>query len=227
MKNHKILKIIGIIFLVLLIIFIIHTVRNYIIINKIFAKESELIDKTNYSFDRMSYNENSPDNIINSNKVYHKDSKSTIAINENNITIIIWNDIETQEQITMIPQTLVAYKDHLLGSPSIPMLFGSKEVNTFGFKLLLAMTSIITDEKVNNESTYCVRLNYLTTFINSKIWVNKDTGIVMKTTVGFDEIDGKSYPRISEITNFSFDSVTDEDVSKPNLTGYKITEWTN
>ncbi len=224
MRKHKILKIIGIIILVLLILFAIHTVRNYIIISKILDKESAMIGKTNLTVSRINYNEHTPEKI-NTSEIHRKDNKIISVLHQNDTDIIIWSDSDTEENIAMFPKNLVAMKGSAMSYVvTIPMLFGSKEADTFGYKLFTAMTSVITTEKVNDQDCYCVKLDYLVNFIGNKSWVNKDTGVMVKTTLGYDEIDGQKYPTYSELKEYSFDNVTDEDVSKPNLIGYTVKE---
>ena len=224
MGKHKILKVIGIIILVLLILFIIHTIRNYIIISKIMEKEAGMIGKTNLSISRITYNEHSPEKI-NTSEIHRKDNKIISVIHQDDADIIIWNDLDTGENISLLPRSLVATKGSAMSYVvTVPMLFGTSDANNFGFKLFSAMTSIITDEKVNDQNCYCIKLNYLVSFVQNKSWINKDTGIMVKTTLGYDEIDGKKYPRYSELKDYSFDSVTDTDVSKPNLIGYTVEE---
>ena len=224
MKNHKVLTTILIIFLILLVIFIVHTVRNYIILDKLFTKELSLLDKSNLSLSRKLYNENTPDKTSTMD-IFVKDNKSMMVLKrpyETIKTIIVWDDNQASEQLTMLPETLIAYRGNAATFLNLPTLVESKEFNYFGYKLFLAMTSFITTDKVNDEDCYCIRLSYLTQFDKNKSWVNKDTGIIVKQTNGFTEIDGKLYSQFSEITSYSFDTVTDEMVAKPNLAGYLV-----
>ncbi len=226
MKNHLILKIFLIVILILLIIFIVHTTRNYIILNKIFTQELEIIDKTNLSFTRKQYNEYEPDKISTFD-CYGKDNKLMLVMRRPYETIknvILWDDNQTSEQIIMLPETLIAYTGSVSNYIKIPTILESSKFNNFGFKLLLAMTSFITNDKVDDQDCYYVRINFFSGVGNRKAWVSKDSGIIIKEIVGFNEVDGKLYNEFSEVTSYSFDGITDEMVTKPNLTGYTIVD---
>ena len=206
----------------MLIIFIIHTVRNYIILNKIFNQELGYADKTNISYMKKQYNENEPEKISTS-ECYRKDNKSMIVMkNEGDNTTIFWADSETHEQIMLKPEELTATKGFLNTNVSIPMIVSSAELNNFGSKLLSSMTSIISTDKINNEETYCIRLNYLVRFDGNKSWVSKENGMIIRQTDGFSEVDGKLYTNLIEFTDYTFDNVTDNIISKPNLAGYTV-----
>ena len=45
---------------------------------------------------------------------------------------------------------------------------------------------------------------------------------MLKLIDGYEEIDGEKYDNITEFKNYTFNKLKDEDVSRPNLTGYEI-----
>lgn len=54
------------------------------------------------------------------------------------------------------------------------------------------------------------------------MWVNKETGLRVKEYNGTVEKDGVKYDQIIEYKDYKFDELTDEDLARPNLTGYTI-----
>ena len=171
---------------------------------------------------KKQYNENEPEKISTS-ECYRKDNKSMIVMkNEGDNTTIFWADSETHEQIMLKPEELTATKGFLNTNVSIPMIVSSMELNNFASKLLSSMTSIISTDKINNEETYCIRLNYLVRFDGNKSWVSKENGMIIRQTDGFSEVDGKLYTNLIEFTDYTFDNVTDDNVAKPNLDGYAV-----
>lgn len=75
------------------------------------------------------------------------------------------------------------------------------EIPYYKNKLKLALTSFIKSSKINDEDCYLIVNN------ESKTYINKDTGVVLK----IDE--GKN--GVTEYTNWKFDQLTDEDMKKP------------
>lgn len=224
MKKHRILKIFLLILLLILVLFIIHTIRNYIIISNIYEKELPILDKDNFTYTKKMYNEDEPDKITDF-KGYKKGNYIAVVSTYPDRTLIIWNDTEANEQIMLIPTTLNAIVTHDSATIIfIPLVLGTSTDNAFGPKLILAMSSLITSEKVNEQDCYCLNAYRLLSSSSNKSWVNKDTGIVIKQENGYKEIEGKKYYSIFELTDYSFDTVTDDDVTKPSLTGYKVTE---
>ena len=215
-KNHKVLKIMLLIILLILIIFIINTVRNYIIISKIFDKQLELAKITNYSFTKEQYTESKESEKI-VLEFYRKNNNHMMVSKKTDGTLITWSNEETKESIIMMPNTMQAVVNNVGGVYiDIPATVHSDSENTEGIKLMCSALSIILPDKIDNEECYYMNLS------GYEMWVSKDTGLRLKEYQGHENIDGKKHKCVIEYKNYKFNEVKEEDVARPNLTGYEI-----
>ena len=105
MKRKEILKIILIVIILILIAFVIYFIRNYIIINKIATKQSEITSSSNYSYISELY-KGEDKTVI---EYYYKDGININILKKNNIeSEVIWYDENNKEQITMQVDKLTA-----------------------------------------------------------------------------------------------------------------------
>lgn len=214
--KKKVLKIIIIIILVILVLFIINTVRNFNIINNIFEKQAKLKECNNYSYIREDYsvNENDEKAIM---EVYKKDEKNIMINKTNGNNVMVWNNIETKELIFVdlnkLEATVTTSDNGLIGT-EVPV---SGEIS-FGEKLFVSVSSFITNDELNEEKCYCIRQ-----IGSSTTYVSAESGIPLKT-IGASKsvIDGKEYDSITEIKEWKTNQLSDKDVARPNLIGYKI-----
>ncbi len=216
MNKKKILKIVLFIILLLVIIFAIHTIRNYIIVNKIIAMQTELLKSTNYSYVSESYTEN--DEIERQiNEVYYKDKKYIRNMKTKNI--YIWSDEETKEQIMIVQDKNIAMisKDTMGIESYIPFLMDAS--STIGQKIGFAIFSFITSTEVNGEKCYVVNWGF-----GAKDYIAKNDGRELRVMNGQIGKDGKSYDLIVDYKEWKFNEIKDEDVARPELTGYEIVE---
>ena len=84
-------------------------------------------------------------------------------------------------------------------------------------KNIMKIFSIITSDTVNGEKCYKINTSGLIT------WYSKESGMILKAQNCKKVIDGKEYDCISEFKDWKFNELTDEDVTRPNLTGYEVT----
>ncbi len=213
MRKKKIYKIILIIIFILLLLFLIHFVRNYIIISKIAKKQEEIGNSTNYSYTiKFSNIESGETAFI---KYYRKDNRSITIMGDN----IFWHDADTAEQISMNPKELTAivYENNetaIQANLPIPVVS-----NNFEDKLKQSIFSFITYDTVGNER--CYEIQPLIGVISTIPYVSVENGTLLKLITGkVNDLDEYS---VSEYTDWKFNEVTDEDVSRPNLTGYEVT----
>ena len=210
MKRKAILRII----IILLAIFIINTAWNYIIISKISNKRLKYKDCTNYSYKKLSYSTREDDVGI-ALEVYNKGAITKMSISND---VDVWYNAETKEAIFFDSDKHTAQEtemEFLIGA-GLPV--GVMELS-FKDKILMSMGSIIFPKKVDNENCYCI-----IGMFGEKTYINKENGIAIKSMDGTTVKDGKKYKSIVEIRDFVIDKVTDEDVEKPDLTGYTIEE---
>ena len=199
--------ILGVFAIVIVLLTIIVMVNNSII-NKIVAKQKENVNRQNYSYTVQS---NSSENTM--TKIYYKDGTRIYVIQNNDKSAIIWNNSNTKEMITIIPNLLKAtvQKYDSDDSTSIPYLLDASRSRA------LKLSSIITSDTVNGEECYKV------SSLGRKLWFSKSTGMIVKEMNGTVVKDGKEMGYVSEFKDWKFNQLTDIDVTRPNLIGYEIT----
>ncbi len=206
--GKKVLKIVGIIIIILLIAFIIYFIRNLIIINKL----STTLSSNNYSYvvnmDSGSY------------EYYHKDEKSVgIWKIENTTSNMTYYNENTKEIISVYPDSLKAEISILNDDTKLPTLNVIVSTLVSGNslnKLNTALTYFITTEEVNGEEYYV--LKPLIGVTSNTYYFDKESGKQVKYTINDGE---ESY----ELTNWTFDELTEEDVTPPDLTEYNVTDY--
>lgn len=199
--------ILGVFAIVIVLLTIIVMVNNSII-NKIVAKQKENVNRQNYSYTVQS---NSSENTM--TKIYYKDGTRIYVIQNNDKSAIIWNNSNTKEMITIVPNLLKAtvQKYDSDDSTSIPYLLDAS------MSRALKLSSIITSDTVNGEECYKV------SSLGRKLWFSKSTGMIVKEMNGTVVKDGKEMGYVSEFKDWKFNQLTDIDVTRPNLIGYEIT----
>ena len=197
----------GVLAVVIVLLTIIVMVNNSII-NKIVAKQKENVNRQNYSYTVQS---NSSENTM--TKIYYKDGTRIYVIQNNDRSAIMWNNSNTKEMITIVPNLLKAtvQKYDSDDSTSIPYLLDAS------MSRALKLLSIITSDTVNGEECYKV------SSIDQKLWFSKSTGMIVKEMNGTGVKDGKEIGYVSEFKDWKFNQLTDIDVTRPNLIGYEIT----
>ena len=199
--------VLGVLAVVIVLLTIIVMVNNSII-NKIVAKQKENVNRQNYSYTVQS---NSSENTM--TKIYYKDGTRIYVIQNNDRSAIMWNNSNTKEMITIVPNLLKAtvQKYDSDDSTSIPYLLDAS------MSRALKLSSIITSDTVNGEECYKV------SSIGQKLWFSKSTGMIVKEMNGTVVKDGKKMGYVSEFKDWKFNQLTDIDVTRPNLIGYEVT----
>ena len=213
MKNKKILKIILIIVLVVIVIFAIHVIRNYFIISKIVDMQENLSSITNFSYKITPITYEGKTNGVATER-YYKDGKNIAIFETNGTKYILWSDATTNESIIINPTELkaVVSSNDVLSSAHMPILLpeGSTSV-----KLGLSVLSFITYGEVNGEECYVVHWAGVTDYIS------KENGTYLRTNNAIFSNEEEKFDMI-EYSDWTFNELTDEDVSRPNLTGYEV-----
>lgn len=207
-KKHTALKTILILVIIILALGLIHFVRNYLIMDSILSKREALKKMTNYSYISNQINDNVK------MEYYHKDRTNIMVHNKESRKHIVWNNLDTREAIFINPQELTVTiqqnvpKDtqesfHSLMPSGIAMSSEASRITDFMYW--------ITSEKVNGIDCYKV------TWIvgDETAWYNKKDGTLVKLMA----MEGKY---LVEFTDWKFNQVTDEDMTRPNLTGYTV-----
>lgn len=200
MKMKNIWKIIIVIVLILIIIIGAHFIRNYIIVSKI-AKKQEIMN--NYSLIIENYNlkENNEDNLIIERK--YKDGKIVQIFRKSGNEILKdWYDEETKELITIANGVATIRKDK--GGPiTFNPTMGYDNIQN---KIDAIFGAIISKQEFNGEKCYV---------LNNGIeeYISIETGRRIKQV---------NVDNVWEYKELNVNTLTDEDVARPNLEGYEI-----
>lgn len=206
-SKHTFLKLILILIIILIIAYFVFFIRNYLIINDIRNKASKYNNITNYSYITLNKYENDSSTAITFIRKDNNIRYEIIDTNKEENAITIWKDLETKEAITSFPYKKIAIKgneEHMINiTGTVPFEFAyyGDEINGLG------LFSLIYTEEYNDKECYVIDLGN-----NFKKWVEKDTGIILKTQ------NGEKY--VTQVLNVETNSV--EEIYKPDLTGYEI-----
>ena len=204
MKTHKMRlweKILNIILLIVLAIFLVVAWRYYALIN--IAEENSInLTKTNYY-----YCSESDDIII---ECWRKDD--IVKINMRQINrgrdITFWKDINTGEEYIFYNAINEYSKNNggILGSR--PSSITTSYDNFSKFMIALNPTVYIGIENYDDKECYHIKIG------EQEEYVEKETGLLLNTKYGDNE---------RKLT-YSFDTVTDEDIQKPDINEYTLQE---
>ncbi len=198
-----------IILLILCAILSIFVIRKFIIIKKLVNESKEYINKTNY-FAVVQSLQNGTLNML---KSYNKDGNSLTTLdiygknipNERSLT----KYKKDNEQIGIIQsgQEKIAILDSsIIGEVNVVNIFSTFD-NTMQ-QLQFAIMSRITTDHYGDIECYLIELN------SWKMWIEKDTGLIIR------EINGNM---VTE-RFYEFDIVKNEDIIKPDISDCKIQE---
>lgn len=207
-KKHTILKTILMIIIVALVLFIIHSARNYIIVDNIIAKQEKLKKATNYSFETNYTNQNT------TMKYYCKDNTIMIVKDSDTGKVVIWSNKDRKETIYLNLRELTATVndeeviDSFYNLKPVGLIRNAEESRGFDFMYF------ITSETVNGRD--CYKVSWI--FGGETAWYDKENGTMLKMTT-----DGQEEDYVTEYSNWKFNELTDEDMSRPNLMGYEVT----
>ena len=204
MKTHKMRlweKILNIILLIVLAIFLVVAWRYYALIN--IAEENSInLTKTNYY-----YCSESDDIII---ECWRKDDIVKINMRQINRDrdITFWKDINTGEEYIFYNAINEYSKNNggILGSR--PSSITTSYDNFSKFMIALNPTVYIGIENYDDKECYHIKIG------EQEEYVEKETGLLLNTKYGDNE---------RKLT-YSFDTVTDEDIQKPDINEYTLQE---
>ena len=211
-KGKTALKVVFILIFIILLAVALNWTRNYLIMSDILEKMSQYENIQNYAY-TISQNTGETTKLIVKDNIY-KMTYTTDGIEK----LIAWINKDTDETIAAFPEIKeVSYSNHIamIENPFSPDVIQGWKDNM----IYLALTSFISSENVNGQDCYVIDR-----FQNGKLWVNKETGIKAKAEEGSTIDNGITMPLIVEYTDWKINTITDEDVEKPDLVGYTIIE---
>lgn len=207
------LRMFGIILVILLTIFVILSLRKFYILNTYAVAMEEYSKKDNYT---LSIDNNQGTK----NTVYYKDGK-TVYVLKPTETRQMYNYQDGNESILKIDSdgnkvAIISKYDLLPTAPRIISAFGEKMTVKQNF--LLSLITMITEEDCNGKDCYKISVQGM------KVWIDKETYLTVRICNGYSvSSDGTKTP-LETNYEYEFGTVTDEQVAKPDLTGYKIQE---
>lgn len=207
----KLFKAILIVIIILIVCYCIFVARNFLILSDIQEKASQYANLTNYSYQtKGTTNEYTSDiSCSKNNDISRLDVEIHLNTGEER-SLITWNNKVTHEEISSFPNE----KEAIISNVDDDTMTMSEAM--FPFQLALqgdyikwySLTALIYSEEYNGKDCYVIQDGP-----DSKKWVEKDTGLVLKVQTG---------DMITEVVNVEIDTV--DEIYKPDLTGYEITE---
>mgnify|MGYP005760906743 FL=1 len=203
---QKIFKAVLLVIAILIAIYCVFISRNILILNSIQSKARQYIDLKNYSYETTG---NLTDGYTSEFKFSKKDDitrTEATYFSDTEKSFIIWRNKNENQGILVYPkqqeaiETTFEQSDFGVGNFPIQLAFAGDTIK------LLAFSSIISSEEVNGKDCYVIQISQ-----NSKKWVDKETGLVLK-----EEINGMT----TEIVDVQIDTV--KEIYKPDLTGYEV-----
>jgi len=137
--------------------------------------------------------------------------KKVMKRKDNNIQLIWWGNYDTNEILFIVPSSQ-QYSDENNFSPfdQLPTSqFVTSDSPTFLMSIL--PNFIIYSKDYNNEKCYCLKFGSITEYVSI------DNGL----SIFYRE------NNVEATRKYGFDTVTDEDVAKPDLTGYSYIQQEN
>ena len=207
-KNMKIWKKILIIILIILVVYFSTVFIKYSILTKISVNYEKYREADNFYY----YSENEM-NIIN---YWQKDSIKKLNIKhvDSDRDLTFWKDENTGEELLFVEfdktysKTQSAMYVNLVSSQLVTL----KEEKLIRFAISLNPTLFVFSDRY--EDVECYTIKYLGNGINTDK-VDKQTGLLLYSEAG----DFKPTSR-----KYKFDSVTDEDIKKPDISKYELIE---
>lgn len=220
-KKYKlVLQIIVISIIMLVTIFIGNTIRKFYIFNTYMAVTNEYSTKENYKKILIQYEE---DEVGFAVMGYKKGDKTLVKMySEDNTKTISYYDKKKQESITKVEvgKDKVAFVKQEDEAPvlvsSVAYIESFTEISAWQ-NFLLALHSKIVSETYKGKECYKI-----TAYGDLEQWVDKETGLIVRQSGGYYQYKDGTMKRLYHEYNYQFGIVTDEDVKKPDLTGYKI-----
>ena len=210
MKN-KVIKIILTVFLILLVLFIIHTGRNLVILKKIVRLQSQYSQTDNH-YEKIK---NDLQNVV--TEYYYKDGRSKLIMNRISDSQMMITTYDGKYRNTYInnngdKKAILKEENDIMTNIMIIKL---DSANDFKFLFTLATSSFIHSENIDGKECYVINgIDF-----GCKTYFDKETGLMVQ------RIDNTSNNKVTTINfEYKFNVVTNEDLTEPDISEYKIQE---
>lgn len=236
-KRKSDLKTISIILLILFFTVFIYFLRNFIILSTITDKSFDFFDSNNLYKETRQYTGNGNEVIV--WKEYYKDSKYKKVTekyfdDKSEVLMEEYAILNEPKRVNIYPQNnsalVLTGETYSQINSKQNLTHLTEATNEFSIpnRLILSLTSLITIDAKNVGRDYYKIENPF-----SVKWIDKETGLIIRNYTLFDTVSFYEGTDIIKETNsymyefrFSKDTVTDEDVTIPDLSEYKI-EYVN
>lgn len=209
-KKMKLWKKILIVVLIVFVIFVAYTIRNYIILTKLINKAKMYADSKNYYAEVIGIQGES----VNIGECYRKDDQYISIIRNCNKNIqderkmIIYSNNDEKMAVIYSGEGKILLTQNIVLGEIQPSNI-SQHVFDNIFKLQISMIARIRADECNGNKCYLIEFAK-----GWKMWVDKETGLVIREINGSQVADRK----------YEFDVVEDEDIVKPDISDCTVVQ---
>lgn len=216
MNKKKVFKIIGIILVVIIVIIAIHTIRNFVIIKDLQNKISQYSNSSNYYTKSVAVEDGGTSVTM---EYYKKDNKqvvfmernlngeiSKISMYDNGERIDTFWDNKENKTVQLDNKNIIAVN-----------IYNCLETENNWQTFLGSIVARVKSSNVNGKECYNIK-NFLSSTSltdGSEIYIDKDTGLLVKTVEGNNRKSEREY---------KFDSVEDKIFAEPDISQYTLKE---
>lgn len=226
--NKKIFEKMLLVFDTIVLVFLIVITYRICILNRLEKIGLEYAKKTNYKIQQEFFNEGYITKTYGMN-IGNKSLSNNISYNINsNTKHVIIDYVSNGENYTLINTDYNKYYYYKTVDNIEYNLEDRKLQLSFQEKLIIAVLGNIQKDKYDFKDAYYIKLNEITAFGN-EIIVDKETGLVVEQSEMQEKLnvnpttgryEKEKYKDIQKF-KYEFDTVKDEDIQKPDLSGYE------
>lgn len=201
-------------------VYSINIVRKTIILTNYSNAIFKFNNLNNYYYkEQRTYNEKGEEPIYSENGIYEIYCKDGIYLTKLNHDVIRYENALNDENISINRVGNVAYVSNKVSTNKINNLYyGDNNIRKWR-NFLLAFQVKVDSDTFNDKKCYVIKRN------NTTLYIDKETCLPVKeiTNNTYTSTKGKSQFETITECSYSRNVVTDQDVTKPDLTGYETT----
>ena len=230
MKTKKIWLILSLILLIVIILFIVLTARKFIIIGDLEEKVNQQNARNNI-YVKVDTSDISGEIFKKDDTIKailnYKDSDTKVIQVASGTTRTVYTESNAESDAEDSADSNTEKKAYVNENETLNTNVISNAVATDGFwsKLNFSLLSHITTELLEDTEYYVLENKHNSNFMlpvncdNLKVYIEKETGLIWKEVLIFE--DGTEETTTYE---YSFDTVTDDDIQVPDITEYEVQE---